>query len=202
MAANPDLHSLPTTGDALILVDVQNDFLPGGALGVPHGDEVVPVLNRYVATFRNRALPVFATRDWHPPGHCSFKAQGGPWPPHCIANTHGAEFAPDLKLPPHATVISKATTPEKDAYSGFEGTDLNAKLKRAGAQRVFVGGLATDYCVLNTVRDAIKLGYDVYLLDDAIRAVNVAPDDGRKAEDEMRRLGARPIGSGKSRPIA
>ncbi len=179
--------------DALVVVDVQNDFLPNGNLAVPHGDEVVSVLNRYLDVFRARGLPVFATRDWHPPNHCSFKSQGGPWPAHCVADTPGAEFAPRLKLPLHATVISKATRPDKDAYSGFEGTQLDAKLKRMRAQRLFVGGLATDYCVLNTVRDALKHGYEVYLLTDGIRAVNVQPDDGRKAAEEMQRLGAKPI---------
>ncbi len=180
-------------GDALIVVDVQNDFLPSGSLAVPDGDAVVPALNRYAAAFAAAHLPVYATRDWHPSNHCSFKARGGPWPPHCIADSDGAAFAPGLKLPAQTTVISKATTAEKDAYSGFESTDLDARLKRAGVKRVFVGGLATDYCVLNTVRDARKLGYDVLLLTDAIRAVNVRPDDGKRAEDEMRRLGARPF---------
>ncbi len=180
-------------GDALIVVDVQNDFLPGGSLAVPDGDAVVPVLNRYAAAFAAKALPVYATRDWHPSNHCSFKDQGGPWPPHCVANSQGAAFAPGLKLPAPTTVISKATTAEKDAYSGFEGTDLDRRLRAQGVKRVFVGGLATDYCVLNTVRDARKLGYDVILLTDAIHAVNVKPSDGRNAEDEMRRLGARPF---------
>jgi len=183
----------PQPGDALILVDVQTDFLPDGNLGVPHGDEVVPVLNRYAEIFQANKLPVFATRDWHPPNHCSFADQGGPWPPHCIANTPGAAFAPNLRLPPQSVVVSKAERVEQDAYSGFEGTDLDTRLKRAGVRRVFVGGLATDYCVLNTVRDARKLGYEVFLLTDGSRAVNVQPDDGRKAEEEMRGLGAEPI---------
>ena len=183
----------PQRGDALILIDVQTDFLPDGNLGVPHGDEVVPVLNRYAEVFQANKLPVFATRDWHPPNHCSFAAQGGPWPPHCVANTPGAAFAPNLRLPPESVVVSKAERVEQDAYSGFEGTDLDTRLKRVGVRRVFVGGLATDYCVLNTVRDARKLGYEVLLLTDGSRAVNVKPDDGRKAEEEMRRLGAEPI---------
>lgn len=179
-------------GDALIVVDVQNDFLPGGSLAVPHGDEVVPVLNRYLAAFAARGLPVYATRDWHPADHCSFQARGGPWPPHCVAGTPGAQFARDLKFPTGTIVISKAATPDKDAYSGFEGTDLDSRLRAQAIRRLFVGGLATDYCVLNTVRDARRLGYEVRLLADAVRAVNVQPDDGRRAEEEMRRLGARP----------
>ena len=184
---------VPGPGDALIVVDVQNDFLPHGSLAVPDGDAVVPVLNHYLATFAAVILPIYATRDWHPANHCSFKAQGGPWPPDCVADTSGARFAVALQLPTATTIISKATTADKDAYSGFEGTDLDARLRAKNTRRIFIGGLATDYCVLNTVRDAIKLGYEVVLLTDAIRAVNVAPDDGRKAEAEMRFLGAHPI---------
>lgn len=180
-------------GDALIVVDVQNDFLPGGGLAVPHGDEVVAALNRYLATFQARSLPVYATRDWHPAGHCSFQPQGGPWPPHCIANTPGARFAAGLQLPPSATVISKATRADKDAYSGFEGTDLDARLRAAGVRRLFIGGLATDYCVLNTVKDALSCDYQVFLLEDAIRAVNVQANDGVKAERAMVAQGAMPM---------
>lgn len=180
-------------GDTLIVVDVQNDFLPGGSLAVPRGDEVVPVLNRYLAAFAAKGLPIYATRDWHPANHCSFKVRGGPWPPHCVAGSGGAQFAPGLKLPPQTAVISKADTPAKDAYSGFEGTDLDRRLRAQDVRRVFVGGLATDYCVLNTVRDTRRLGYETFLLTDAVRAVNVNPDGGRNAEAEMRRLGARPF---------
>lgn len=177
-------------GDALILVDVQLDFLPGGSLAVSHGDEVVPALNRYIAVFRRLTLPVVATRDWHPPDHCSFQAQGGPWPPHCVAGSDGARFAPLLDLPCEARIVSKATARDRDAYSGFEGTDLDDWLKHAGVSRVFVGGLATDYCVLNTVRDALRLGYATFLLADAVRAVDVQAGDGERAIAEMRRLGA------------
>ncbi len=182
----------PRPGDALIIVDVQIDFLPGGQLAVPAGDEVVAVLNQYIQRFSAQGLPIFATRDWHPPNHCSFQAQGGIWPPHCIANSEGAAFAPNLQLAANATVISKATRADKDAYSGFEGTDLNERLTNAGVARVFVGGLATDYCVLNTVKDALNANFEVILLTDAIRAVNVQPGDGDKALDEMRALGAKP----------
>ena len=177
-------------GDALILVDVQLDFLPGGSLAVSHGDEVVPALNRYIAVFRRLTLPVVATRDWHPPDHCSFQAQGGPWPPHCVAGSDGARFAPFLGLPCEARIASKATTRDRDAYSGFEGTDLDEWLQRAGVSRVFVGGLATDYCVLNTVRDALRIGYATFLLADAVRAVDAQAGDGERAIAEMRRLGA------------
>ena len=180
-------------GDALIVVDVQNDFLPGGRLAVPQGDEVIHVLNRYIAAFRSRELPIFATRDWHPPDHCSFLQQGGPWPPHCVADTPGAAFSAALELPADARIISKATTSMKDAYSGFEGTRLNELLQSAGIRRVFVGGLATDYCVLNTVRDALRHNYPTFLLEDAVRAVNVQAGDGVRALEEMARLDAVPI---------
>ena len=181
------------SGDALIAVDVQIDFLPGGQLAVPQGDAVVPAFKRYLAAFGARALPVFATRDWHPPNHCSFKAQGGIWPPHCVAATRGAEFAPGLALPAAAVVVSKAATAEADSYSGFGGTDLAARLRAAGVKRLFIGGLATDYCVLNTVKDALAEGFDVLLLTDAIRAVDVNPGDGARAQAEVQQLGARPI---------
>lgn len=182
-----------SAGDALIAVDVQNDFLPGGSLAVAQGDEVVAALNPYVALFATRGLPVIATRDWHPPDHCSFTAQGGPWPPHCVAETSGAALAPGLDLPPYATVLSKATSANWDAYSGFAGTDLADQLRSRGVRRVFVGGLATEYCVLNTVRDAVRLGFAVVLLRDAVRAVDAQPGDGERAIAEMLSLGAVPI---------
>lgn len=180
-------------GDALVIVDVQNDFLPGGALPVPRGDEVVSVLNGYIRLFGEKGLPVVATRDWHPPDHSSFREQGGPWPAHCVQGTRGAEFAPELELPEDVIIVSKATHPEEEAYSGFQGTDLDGRLKDLGIRRLFVGGLATDYCVLSTVRDALSLGYQVCLLKDAIRAVDVRPGDGQRAEEEMVRQGAGPI---------
>lgn len=186
MVAPDRNEDLPRSGDALLIVDLQHDFLPGGSLPVPHGDEVLPVLERYLERFS--ALPVYATRDWHPARHCSFLDQGGSWPPHCVAGTTGAEFA--LRLPPAAVIVSKATSAEQDAYSGFQGTDLDERLRAAGIGRLYVGGLATDYCVLATVRDALKLGYRVMLLHDAIRAVDVQPGDGERAEAEMVGLGA------------
>jgi nicotinamidase/pyrazinamidase len=192
-AASPHEPWPPQPGDALLIVDVQNDFLPDGSLAVAHGDAVVPLLNRTIAQFEAQSLPVYATRDWHPEAHCSFHAQGGPWPPHCVAGTPGAAFAAALKLPQSTTIISKATRPDEDVYSGFQGTDLDQRLRAAGIRRLFIGGLATDYCVLNTVRDALRLGYEVLLLSDAIRAVDVEPGDGQRAEAEMVRLGAQRI---------
>jgi nicotinamidase/pyrazinamidase len=181
---------LPQGGDALIVVDVQNDFLPGGSLAVPEGDAVVGVLNRYIQLFLDRDLPIYATRDWHPSDHCSFRAKNGPWPPHCVAGTPGADFAPGLQLPPQAIIISKAIHSDRDAYSGFSGTDLAERLRNQGVQRLYIGGLATDYCVLNTVRDALAQGFEVLLLEDAIRAVNLQPDDGARAVSDMRQKGA------------
>lgn len=181
----------PETGDALLVVDVQNDFLRGGSLEVPRGDEVVPVLNRYLHLFEMLNLPVYASRDWHPSMHCSFRAQGGIWPAHCLAGTQGAEFSPELRIPVSAVIISKGCTQEKDAYSAFQDTDLDSRLRKACIRRLYVGGLATDYCVLNTVCDARRLGYDVFLLTDAIRAVN--PGDAILAQHEMLKLGATPV---------
>ncbi|MBP6607353.1 MAG: isochorismatase family protein [Nitrospira sp.] len=180
-------------GDALIIVDVQNDFLSGGALTVPGGHEIIPPLQRYLFLFTERGLPVFVTQDWHPPDHCSFHSQGGPWPRHCIAHTPGAQVPDDLQLPPSATVIFKGTDPTPEAYSGFQGTALHDRLQAARIVRLFIGGLATDYCVLDTVRDARALGYEVCLLVDAIRPVNVLPDDGRRAEEAMVLAGAIPL---------
>ena len=180
-------------GDALVVVDVQNDFLPGGSLAVPEGEAVVPVLNRYLQAFQRRGLPVVASRDWHPMRHCSFSDEGGPWPAHCVMETPGAAFAPGLALPSSTLIVSKGSDPAREAYSGFEGTDLHERLKQLGVRRLFVGGLATDYCVRQTVQDALARGYAVILLQDAIRAVNAQPGDGQRAEQEMLRGGAVPI---------
>ena len=179
-------------GDALLIADIQNDFLPGGALGIKGGDEIVPVLREYMARFLSRGLPVVLSRDWHPINHCSFREQGGPWPIHCVAGSTGALPPPSFSIPEKAIIIHKATLPDKEAYSAFQGTSLHERLMAAGIGRLFIGGLATDYCVLNTVMDARKLGYHVCLLTDAIRAVNASWEDGRKAEEAMVRMGAIP----------
>jgi nicotinamidase/pyrazinamidase len=179
--------------DALIIVDVQRDFCPGGALPVPEGDQVVPVLNEYIKLFKKANARIFATRDWHPLNHVSFKMYGGPWPPHCIQQSEGAKFHPDLKLPDNTGIISKAMDPSEESYSGFDGTELAEDLKKSGVARVFVGGLATDYCVKNTVLDAITLGYETALLTDATRGINVKPDDVKEAIDEMTAKGAEKV---------
>jgi nicotinamidase/pyrazinamidase len=190
----PDVW-LPAAGDALVVVDVQNDFLPGGALGVPAGDRVLAPLNHCLDAFAARHLPVFATRDWHPPDHCSFRPQGGPWPPHCVAGTDGAAFPAVLRLPPAAHVVSKARGAQEEAYSGFAGTGLEALLHAAGAHRLVVGGLATDYCVLRTVEDALARGFVVLLLRDAIAPVEAKPGDGARALARMQVAGAVPVDS-------
>lgn len=177
-------------GDALVVVDVQNDFLSGGALAVADGDAVIPVVNRWVGAFERQGLPIYFTRDWHPARHCSFKAQGGPWPEHCVAGTDGAAFPESLELPREARIVSTATTEDKEAYSGFQDTELAAELKSLGVRRVFVGGLATDYCVRATVLDACSLGFEVILIEPAVRAVNVEPGDDRRAIADMKAAGA------------
>lgn len=177
--------------DALIIVDVQKDFCTGGALPVPEGEKIVPVLNKYIEKFHEAGALIVATRDWHPPNHSSFKNHGGIWPPHCIQETPGAEFHPDLKLPKETKIISKATSADKEAYSGFDGTDLEKELKNAGIQRLFIGGLATDYCVKSTVLDALRLGFETVLLFDAIKGVDVNPGDSERAIKEMLEKGAK-----------
>ena len=184
--------------DALVIVDVQNDFCPGGALGVPGGDAVVPVLNRYAERFAAAGAPVFASRDWHPAKTMHFKAYGGVWPPHCVQDTPGADFHPQLVLPPGAAIVSKGMDPSGDAYSCFQaetadGMPFAATLGELGVGRLFVGGLATDYCVKSTVVDGVHEGFEMVVLADAIAAVDLAPGDGAKALDEMRAAGAQMI---------
>jgi nicotinamidase/pyrazinamidase len=179
-----------TGRSALLIVDVQNDFLPGGALAVPQGDLIIEPLNKYILLFARRSLPVFATRDWHPQGHVSFRERGGPWPAHCIQNTLGAEISSRLSLPSDARIIDKAFSPERDAYSGFQETLLDLELRRLGVKRLFIGGLATDYCVKMTVLDSIDLGFETVLLLDAIKGVDVNPGDSEKAVEEMVSKGA------------
>jgi nicotinamidase/pyrazinamidase len=181
----------PRAGDALVIVDVQRDFVPGGALAVRDGDAVVPVLSGCALAFAEAGLPIYASRDWHPADHCSFRAKGGPWPPHCVANTRGAEFADLLVLPPGTHVVSKGTRPDADAYSAFDHTNLAVPLGASGVRRLWVGGLATDYCVRASVLDALAAGFEVIVLTDAVRAVDVQRGDGARALDEMTRAGAR-----------
>ncbi len=177
--------------DALIVTDMQIDFLPGGALAISEGDKIIPLLNQYVEKFVEAKAKVFATRDWHPPNHMSFKSQGGPWPPHCIQGTRGADFHPNLKLPRDVEVISKATDPKKEAYSAFEGTDLEERLRESKVERVFIGGLATDYCVRSTALDALKLGFETFVLIDATRGIDETRGDVTRAIEEIKSKGAK-----------
>lgn len=179
-------------GDALLIVDPQVDFLPGGSLGVPQGDAVLAPIHRLIDLYRTHRLPVYVSRDWHPALHCSFAGQGGPWPVHCVAGSDGARFAPGLQLD-DAIVVSKATTVDVDAYSAFNGTGLADTLRERGIRRLVVCGLATDYCVLNTVLDGLAAGFEVLLATEAIRAVNVNADDGDRALVRMLDGGAIPV---------
>jgi len=176
---------------ALILVDIQNDFCPGGALAVEEGDQIVDPVNRLLPHFPL----VISTQDWHPANHVSFKAQGGPWPPHCVQGTRGAELHPDLATETIAHYLRKASSPDKDDYSEFEGKDdqgrsLDQVLKSHNVKRIFAVGLATDYCVLATVLEGLKLGYEVVAITDSMRAVNVEPEDGARALRQMSEAGA------------
>lgn len=179
---------------ALTIVDLQNDFMPGGALGVIEGDEVVPVANRYIEMFRAAGFPIYATRDWHPPVTKHFQQYGGVWPPHCVQGTLGAEFHPELRLPPDVIIVSKGMDPNQDSYSCFDayeadGTPMIESLRRRDVVRLFVGGLATDYCVRSSVMSAIKVDFKVTVLLDACRGVNLQPHDSEKAIVEMVRVG-------------
>lgn len=181
--------------DALLVVDVQNDFLPGGALPVSGGDRVVPALNRYIALFAERRRPICLSRDWHPRETAHFSAHGGPWPPHCIQGTHGAAFAPQLVVPSDAIVFSKGATWDAESYSAFLGRDsqgvsLAERLRQQGVTHLYVGGLALDYCVKRSVLDALAHGLVTTLLIDATRAVNLETHDAEEAIEEMVRAGA------------
>jgi nicotinamidase/pyrazinamidase len=177
-------------GDALLVVDVQRDFLPGGSLAVPEGDRVIAPLNAYIEAFEARGLPIFFSRDWHPEDHCSFKAQGGPWPPHCVRETPGAGWPAELKTPPDAHVISKATDSQTEAYSAFTATALQSLLEKLHVRRLFVGGLATDYCVHDTVLAARARKFEVVVLRDAIKGINAQPGDETRAIADMLASGA------------
>ncbi|MEW6544614.1 MAG: nicotinamidase [Nitrospirota bacterium] len=180
----------PDQKSALLVGDIQVDFCPGGALGVPGGDEIIPVVNECIRRFHARQIPVIAVRDWHPPTHCSFKEQGGIWPVHCVQMSRGAQFHPDLVVPPGTFIVSKATDPKKEAYSSFEGTTLEGRLRELGVETLFVTGLATDYCVKNTVLDARRLGFRVVVLEDAIRGIDATPGDCDRAVQAMKQAGA------------
>ncbi|MHC4428828.1 MAG: nicotinamidase [Planctomycetota bacterium] len=176
--------------DAVIVVDVQIDFCPGGALPVPEGDQVVPVLNEWISRAEAAGATVVISRDSHPTDHCSFVDRGGPWPAHCVQDTPGAACHPDLRIPEGALFVDKATDPKIESYSDFAHTDLADQLRSRGIRRLWVGGLALDYCVLATVLDGLTEGFEVHLIVPATRPVEVRPGDGARALDQMRAAGA------------
>jgi nicotinamidase/pyrazinamidase len=185
----------PEPDSALLLVDVQNDFCPGGCLPVADGHTVVPALNRYAEQFKAAGRPIFASRDWHPARTTPYTDYGGVWPAHCVQGTRGADFHPDLSLPGEAVVVSKGMGPEEDSYSAFEARDADGRplaqlLADRGVRRLYLGGLATDYCVKHSTLDARRFGFEVVVLGDAIRGVDVEPGDSERALEEMRTAGA------------
>ncbi len=175
-------------GDALLVVDVQRDFCPGGALAITAGDAVIPILNRWLEAAVDRGVPVYASRDWHPREHPSFRAHGGPWAMHCVQGTRGAEYHPALRLPPSAIIVSKGTRLDRDQLSAFDETGLAAHMRARGVRRLWIGGLAQDHCVRATVLDACREGFEVHVLADATRALDAS--EGRKALREMGAAGA------------
>ena len=178
-------------GDALLIVDVQNDFCPGGALPIPEGDRVIPALNEWIAAAEENGIPVYASRDWHPRGHPSFVEEGGEWPVHCLQDSEGAAFHPDLRLPADVVVVTKGTRFDQDQYSAFDQTGLHERLRKDGIRRLWTGGLAQDVCVCATALDARKLGYDVALIPGGSRPVT-----REGGEDALRRMGEAGVGLG------
>ena len=181
---------------ALLIVDMQNDFCPGGALGVPQGDKIIPVLNKYIKLFSQKKLPILASRDWHPIRTTHFKDFGGRWPAHCIHNSRGAAFHPKLKLPKEAMMLYKGMDPDKDSYSVFQAEDTSGLsfqnlIRLLGINELYIGGLATDYCVRFSALDALRHGLKVRILMDAIRGVDLKPGDSEKAIKEIIKKGAK-----------
>lgn len=192
MSAATERSDQPT---ALLVVDVQNDFCPGGSLPVPDGDKVVPVLNAYIERFRREGRPIILSRDWHPARTTHFKEFGGPWPVHCVQGTRGADFHPALIVPPEAIIVSKGMGADEDGYSAFVGRDQQGRrlaelLRELGVRKLLVGGLATDYCVLNSVLEARQEGFDVEVIRSGIRGVDVQPGDSDRAIERMQQSGA------------
>jgi nicotinamidase/pyrazinamidase len=184
--SNP--RQLVGPGDALIVVDVQIDFCPGGALPIDRGDEVVPVLNRWIAAAAEASIPIVASRDWHPRHHLSFAEAGGQWPVHCLQDSHGARFHPQLTVPPTTIMVTKGVRFDRDQYSAFDETGLAAELRRQGVRRVWIGGLAQDVCVRATVLDARREGLDAIVIADGTRPVTA--EGGSRANEDMRQAGA------------
>jgi nicotinamidase/pyrazinamidase len=182
-----DPKSVLKKGDGLLVVDVQRCFCPGGELPVAGGDEIVPTLNRWIQAAREQGVPVYFSRDWHSPQHVSFENQGGPWPPHCVQDTEGAEFHPDLIVPEESVIVTKGVRLDQDQNSAFDQTGLAVRLEKDGIKRLFVGGLAQDVCVLATVLDATFAGFETVLIKDATRPVT--PEGGQEALERMEQAG-------------
>ena len=183
---------------ALLIVDMQNDFCPGGALGIRDGNKIIPAINKYIKIFSEKKLPIFSSRDWHPKKTTHFKEFGGIWPRHCIQNSKGAEFHPKLELPKEAILLYKGMDPEKESYSVFQAQDQNGMsflnlLKILGVEEIYIGGLAADYCVKFSAIDALKERFKVKLLVDAIKGVNLKPEDSESAIREMVGSGVKKI---------
>lgn len=177
-----------TDRDALVVVDMQNDFMPWGRLPVPGADKIILKVNYYLKLFSSKGIPVFATRDWHPENHISFDVNGGRWPVHCVQWSRGADFAEGLELPPDTFIIDKGDRPELEAYSGFQGTVLNNLLKERGVRRIFVCGVAAEFCVKNTCIGALNLGYTIFVLKDGVKGLT--KDSEEEAVRDLLRLGA------------
>lgn len=183
---------------ALLVVDIQNDFCPGGALGIAGGDKIIAQVNKYIGIFSENKLPIFISRDWHPVKTAHFNKFGGVWPVHCVQNTKGAAFHPELKIPAEAIIISKGMSPKEDSYSAFQAKDASGRpladlLKDSGVTEIYIAGLATDYCVRYSAIDALKSGIRVTVLKDAIQGVNLKPLDSREALAQITAMGAREI---------
>ncbi len=180
----------PDRQSVLLLIHLQNDFCPGGAMPVPGGDHVIPVANAWIRLFAGQGYGVVATRDWHPPNHCSFRDRGGPHPSHCVQGSFGAQFHPDLTMPPGTLIVSGVTHPDRETHSGFDGTMLDERLEDMGARTVYVVGLATDTCVRHTVLEACRRGFRVVVVGDGVRGMNTEPGDADRALAAMREAGA------------
>lgn len=183
----PDPNQVLKKGDGLLLVDIQKDFCPGGALPIEEGDKIIPILNGWIKATREKGYPIYASRDWHPLHHMSFKEQGGKWPPHCIQDSDGAEFHPNLILPDMVVKITKGVRFDQDQNSVFDQTGLVVQLKRDGVRRLWVGGLALDVCVLASVLDGRRAGFEIYVIEQGTRPVT--PEAGREALEAMKGAG-------------
>jgi nicotinamidase/pyrazinamidase len=183
---------------ALLIIDLQNDFCPGGALGIPGGDTIIPKLNKYLRFFSRKKRPIFVAGDWHPVRTSHFKDFGGTWPVHCLQNSRGAQFHPQLKLPQGTIILYKVMDPEKESDSVFQSEDHRGMsfaklLQLLGISELYIGGLATDFCVKASVVDVLKQGLKVKLLLDGMKGVDIQAGDSEKALKEMLKKGAKKI---------